>query len=393
MKKAKLMVLASAALMLSLSACGSDDDNTNEPGGNNGGNSAVIEDTKEYVASTAEDLIAKLDNPQSRELIELIQHLMETYGDAEFDDEYPMRNIARSGDIIDLATEDNGIYEYRNGDWEYVGPSDKVVFQMNDSRYGKITYTVTRGTATDNISGVVDGESINAIIPRTANAELRAGSKVMLTQNATSRIDQRGGSVNVEQKTVGGGLEFVTTLTGNNSSATFNETLAVVGETVMTTTGTLKGSGLCDLNAIDNASEYDRPYDVIKSATVNCDILGKIQMRGNLNFTKAFYDAADDAYEYGQYPGAEYSSAAAASAACDRAIEVVNNCYNANVYFNGSTASQAKVVFVKDGYQGSDYGYYEPMPTIQFADGSTYTDSYFEGIFDRAINKWNMLFN
>lgn len=384
---------ASAALMLSLTACGSDDDSTsNEPGGN-GEDSAVIENTKEYVSSVAEDLVAKLDNPESRELIELIQHLAEAYGDAEFDDEYPMRNIARGTDFIDLATEENGIYEYRNGDWELVGPSNKIVLQMNDSRYGSITYTVIRDTQTDNISGVVDGDSFSVVIPRSATAVLQAGNKVYLTTTANSRIDQRGGSVNVEQKTVGGGLEFVTTLTGNNSSATFNETLAVVGDKVMTTTGTLNGNGLCDVTTIDNASKNERPYDIIKSATFNCDVLGRIQMRGNLNFTKAFYESTDESFDYGPYD--DYTSAAAASAACDRAIEVINNHFNAGVYFNGSSTSQAKVVFVKDHYS---YGYnesgcYEPVGTIMFADGTTYTDSYFEGIFDRAIKKWEMLFN
>lgn len=395
MKFYRFMPAVAVAVALSMTSCGGEDGDSNEPVDVQ----FNVEETKEFVSQTASELMSKFKAEEQKELIDLLNHIEQNYGHISFEDEsdsYPYRAIGRSTEVIDLVNDYTGIYTPQGNEWVKTGSSADLIFRAPDARYGTIELKVTRSSNSLNVTVDDYGDNYTVIVPKSAKAVLTASGRSMLTIDVTADYNATAKTISASETVTGANIKWVSNVTGTNSLANATSSLVVNGETVLTAKGSVNGRNLTDISSIQNALEDEDFSNMFSNGTFEGDVLGKMQLKGNILFSEDLFEAADEWFEYGPYY--EYSSAAAASAACDRALSVLNRGISANVMFNGGSDSRASLTFIKDNYsytdwQGNECGEYYTMPALKFPDGTTYTDEFFSEGFDAIVSQWEKLVN
>lgn len=347
----------------------------------------------------------KFNAEEQREVIELLNYIDRTYGylilpgqNEEEEGYYPYNKIGRSNEVIDIATgysEYTGIYEPSATEWVKVADSNDLIFRVNDVVYNRIEMTVTRsGSNTANVYDPESGDSFEVIVPRTVSATLTAGGKTMFSQNLSTTFSQSAATLTATETTKAANIEIVSTVNGNNSSASTTMALKVNGEQIISANGTLNGRNLCDPDVITNAVWNETFEQLISGCNVSGNVLNRMNVNGSINFSRNFFQYVDSYYDYGEYYD---MTRAEAAAACNNAVTALNNAFNFWLGFNNTAEKQATVEFVSYcddyGWDGHEAGYYTPVATIKFADGTTYTDELLNTGFDSVVNQWENLIN
>lgn len=404
MKFFKFMPALFAAMAMSLTACGGDDEPDNDLTDGSIDEPMTIEQTKEEISAVAEEFMSKFNPNDQKELVQFIDYLAANYGDRdiESDDEYyaPMRHIGRSAEIIDLVNDvPTGIYTPGNdGDWVKTGNSSDVVFRIpNDARYGNIDLTVKRSGGKNEFDVTVPEEGdFHLVIPAKVTAILTAGSTTMLTEEIEANLNLGNKTLTATEPLTAANLKVAATVNATNSQANVTSTFSVGGERLIQANGTISGSNLCDIEAIANAVEDEAFERLISGAKMTGNIMNRLFLSGNANINSQVIDAYDSYFEFG-YDYCDYASAAEASLACDRAVTLLNRNISCNIAFTNGGATQAKLVMIKDGDFWESYdgqaGCYYPMASVEFADGTTYTDDYFEYGFENVLSRFDALLN
>lgn len=402
MKLFRFIPALAAVALVSLTSCGGDDnDELGEPIVPR----SSIEQQKQFVAETASELMLKFNAEEQREVIELLNYIDRTYGylilpgqNEEEEGYYPYNKIGRSNEVIDIATgysEYTGIYEPSATEWVKVADSNDLIFRVNDVVYNRIEMTVTRsGSNTANVYDPESGDSFEVIVPRTVSATLTAGGKTMFSQNLSTTFSQSAATLTATETTKAANIEIVSTVNGNNSSASTTMALKVNGEQIISANGTLNGRNLCDPDVITNAVWNETFEQLISGCNVSGNVLNRMNVNGSINFSRNFFQYVDSYYDYGEYYD---MTRAEAAAACNNAVTALNNAFNFWLGFNNTAEKQATVEFVSYcddyGWDGHEAGYYTPVATIKFADGTTYTDELLNTGFDSVVNQWENLIN
>jgi len=403
MKFYRFMPAVATALALSLSACGGDDNGGDDPNPIISDDS--IEGTKEFVSATASEFMSKFKAADQEELIKLVNHIEKQYGYLYMPEEldpdnvsYPYRNIARSSQIIDLVNNYNGIYEPGNDKWVKKYDSKDLVFRANDDKYGTIELKVTRSTSKSDVNYQDYDDAYEVIVPNTVTAVLTASGKTMLTEVIETKYNQRGGTLTATETITAANLKCEAYVGASNMQANANTTFTVNGETLVTAKATIHGSNMCDINAINGAVENEDFASILKSGIFHGDIMGKIQVQGDITFSNEVFDAFYADYYYSDPYGSSSSlTQEQASSQCDKAVKTLNNNVSAWVMFNGTPDRQASLTFIKDSWIDEWNGYvsgeYYPAQALMFHDGTTYTDEFFEYGFEAVVNQWERLLN
>lgn len=404
----KFMPAAFAAMAMLLTACGDDPepvtaDNNGNTGTGSNGESYTTEQTKERIASIAEQFMSKFNPEDQKNLVQFLDYMAETYGDYSIeDDDYwyaPMRHIGRSTEIIDLVNDvPSGIYTPDgNGEWVKTGNSTDVVFRIpNDARYGNIDLTVKREGGKNELNVTTpDEDSYHLVIPSKVTAILTARGTTMLTDILEANLNLSNNTLTATENLTAANIKVTANVNANNTQATVRSTFCVGGEQLISATGNVNGRNLCDPDAIAEAVYYEAFERLFNSAKINGNVMNSLYLSGTANITKQVIEAYDGWFKFGPYSD---SSETEASLACDRAITLLNRNIICDLSFTNGGASQAKLVMIKDGDSydnliGQRYGSYWPTPAIEFADGSTYTDDIFEYGFDSVFDRFDALIN
>ena len=383
-----------SALTIGLTACGGDDNDGDDFNDANFADMSV-EAQKEYVGNVADELSEKLNSPTVRPNIDFLDYVAETYGEEDFDDYHaPLRRMGRSRELIQFA-DITGIYEYDGEEFVKVGDSKQFIARIpNDKKYGKIEVVVEAGNSTTDWPVDSEDDAYDVRVPHEIKGTVTAGGKTMMTQ-VVNNSGRNGGNVDVTSVTTLGGM--VVNAKGNitPTNGTVQSVITIDGQNVVVANSTLNGHNLTSPSVIiENGDESISA--VISNATAKSDILGKIQMNANVKMSKQF-EETEDYFEFG-YSWSDYASKEAALAACKKACTVYNNAVAGYFTFGNTSTKQATLTFVPDLYEYySDYsaaycGEYTVVASMLFADGTTYTDEMFEGVFDNALDRWGFLF-
>lgn len=409
----KFMPAAFAAMAMLLTACGDDPepvtaDNNGNTGTGSNGESYTTEQTKERIASIAEQFMSKFNPEDQKNLVQFLDYMAETYGDYSIeDDDYwyaPMRHIGRSTEIIDLVNDvPAGIYTPDgDGEWVKTGNSTDVVFRIpNDARYGNIDLTVKREGGKNELNVTTpDEDSYHLVIPSKVTAILTARGTTMLTDVLEANLNLANHTLTATENLTAANIKVTANVNANNTQATVTSTFSVGGEQLISATGNVNGRNLCDPDAIAEAVEYNAFERLFNSAKTNGNVMNSLFLSGTANITKQVIEAYDGWFDFG--PDREYSSETEASLACDRAITLLNRNIICDLSFTNGGASQAKLVMIKDGrsywnnYWNERSGFYRTQLAIEFLDGTTYTtatDDIFEYGFDSVFDRFDALIN
>lgn len=378
-----------SGLALSLASCGDPEENVEvEIGDMN------VDEIKEYVGNVANEASELLLSV--KEEIQFFDYFIGRYIDGTGGYYSPeMGKFSRSRDLYEFANV-YGIYRW-NG-YEFVYQSEADYFKAvvpNDPKYGEIVVYAKASNDGDIVGIEGYDESYDVKIPHSFEGYITAGGKKMMQQNVTnSGINSK--NVTATSTTTMGQMTVTAKGTASPTSGRVTTTISVKGQTLATATTDINGQKLTDI-ANWVGEEYDRVSEVIKSIVGKIDILGKVQLHADVRMTQELEDT-DDRFYFSSEGYEDYKTKQEAFNAAKNAAGV----YNKNIagYFtvNNGSGRQAWLTFVpvldyEYEYYGEQYGRYEIMPSMEFSDGTTYTDELFEGVFDNAINRWGFLFH
>lgn len=403
MKLYKLLPAALVVAAVSLVGCGGDDEPEIE--GNVDVTALTPEEIKEDVAEIAQNLLAKFKPEEQKELIDLVNHIAQLYGDLELDPEQrnanaPLRGLSRGYEIIDIISEiPVGIYTPSNGEWVKTGDSNDVVFRIpNDPVYGRVEL-IGKYSGTQDGTVNVPGEGDYYVkAPTSVEATLTANGKTWISEKLEAKLNVEGKTMTATHKLTAANITINQTINANNTQATVTTSGTVSGEQLINGTATISGRNLCDVEYIIEAADDETLESLISSVTFNGNVMNKLFCQGNVKAVGEVLNAMDSYFDYGSW--GDYNTASEASAACDKAVALINRNLTGTFSFTQGGDAIASLTYIKNGYQSSytdyignliEYGDFYPTPALKFNDGTTYTDDYFEYGFDAVVNQWEAL--
>lgn len=396
MKLKYFALIVLSTFVFGFTACGSDPNP--DPDGNYDMDEATIEEQKEFIGNTAEELSNKLDIESVHNTLEFLQYVSNVYGDVEDDDDwYYSKRIKRMGNNFELYqfADIQGIYEWNGDEFVKTGDSNKCIIRVpKDKKYGKIEIEVE---ASNNYNDWTiendDDYRVDIRVPYSISGKVTANGKVMISQTLTNS-GRSGGNVTANSKTTLGDVVVEASGNASSSTGTSKSTVSVRGEKVASCNATLTGKNLT--NSIIWAEEdYDYVSDMVNNGNFTTDVLGKIQMVYSVKMSREL-ENCNDCFYYG-YEWSEYTKGEALKD-CKASCGIYNKAYTGYVTFNNTSKRQAYITFIPENYEYFDDWYntycgeYYVEPAFKFADGTTYSDDMFEGVFDSVINTWEYLF-
>lgn len=417
--------------LLCLSGC-SDSDPKDEPDGPQGSGSMTEmspEDSKEFLTSTATEVLDLFNPADQSEAIDLAAYFDKTYGDLDLPDEFLeleedeyaspaayMKAIRRasSGDIEALTRAAYsysyninfdrfaGKYEPSRYQWVKTGNSKDIIFVFTDSNNRQCELKAVKAGGTNDFEYSYtddyywDTETYNYYlsIPKEVKVTLTVGGKVLAESKVVSDINIKGHTLNMEATASLCNLSAKGTVKGTDSKVEAYAEFTVGGKKAVVTNAVVNGNNLCNKDKIEDLfNEYydeeeaeDMFLSMVTNGNCSADILGKVQVYGQIKtYDGMMYDL--DGY-WDRY---DYDSKSMAEAACKRACANLNANIKTQVRYNGTTTDQANIVFVpylEEWYSGWEYWI---DANIGFPDGTTYSiDSYFNR-FTTVTNKLDAL--
>lgn len=407
--KTTVYAFAAAVAMCTVSACGGDDDDKGivnpdpipSPDPVEGVLSA--EDAKEYVEDTASDFLDLFNANDQKQVVDLADYVAETYGDLEIPEAWggvedyalnpasftsalvqavrthSFNPLSRAAYTYEYSFSDfTGVYEPGRYAWEKTSDSNDLIFRFRGPK-GNCELKVTASGKSCTIEDYDDyyDEAIRVNIPKNVNVTLTEGSTTHVNLSVVNELNINGHSYNVSVKGTVANLGIEVESRGSDSQLTESQKLSIDGKVYQTSVATVNGRNMLDENTLDRLDE-DNAGSVFQNGTAAVNIMGNIEVKGQVKSLSNILKVADDTYfdKWGDYSKDE------AISRCRTACNTINSNITADVYFGGNSAVQASLIFqpeLEDDY----YWYVEAVPAIKYAaDGSTQT-------FDEALDSFN----
>lgn len=436
----KFLFPGAAVLTLALTGCGDDPDPVSEgdgpegPGGN--GSMAVMspEDSKEHLQNTATDFMDLFDSEDQREAIELTSYFSETFGDFDLpdvfyfdeDDYYsPARymkalNSAAKGDLDGLTRAAytytyninfdklTGIYEpnTRDEEWVKTGNSSDIIFKFKDAKNANCELRVTKAGGNSDFTVEMEDEDwdyyegyyteeyiYNLSIPNTVNAELKQGSNTIANTKVTSSINIKGHSLSADVDATLANIQAKANLNGTDNKVTSSADFYIDGKKQASSSATLNGNRLCDLDYLQNLEDEDDEDDavlnVLKNGSCSLNALDQVQVYGQATFNRDFFECMD-----GYWDSYDYNSKSVAENACKEACDKLSNVLKVQLRYNNTATDQATMAFQPQFDSWGYYGWeYYITPVLKFPDGTTYDFEDYFGRFNNVENKFETVIN
>lgn len=387
-----------AALAIASPSCGKDDpatEPTPTPGGNTGTDPNpnptpddpkpsegvfAPEDAKQHVENTAMKFMNLFDAADQQRLADLAEYVADRYGELrlpygwETDDSYyaPAAFVsaaARMYRTASYAPLSRSVYTYRFADyagiyepgsyrWEKTGTSDDVIFRFAGKR-GACELKAT--ASTDGWEATYDdddyGDRYTGTVPRLIHITLTEGGTTLADINVESKVDFDMATADIKVDATVMNLAAEVTFSGTDSRLTEQQSLKINGNVCQTSTAAVNGYNMLRENTIRRlADESLKPADVFAGASGTVDILGALQVRGEVAHFSSIASIADDldynAWEWGVYTKSD------AERLCRTFCDKVNANVDTRVYFNGTDAVQAIGVTLPYYYEYSDGEWY-----------------------------------
>lgn len=419
-----LSVLASAVLLCGFASCSDDDEPSSgiqtpitDERPDNYGDDSKITDEKAYFEETAKLFLNKFKASDQEAIIRMANDFVNDYEELDMPDEFGkapaaamMKSISRSlasADIYGLSrsyesyyyaiSKYSGIYEPGKYSWVRVGDSDDLVFQYNDHSGRKCSATAKASKESWSGNITVDGDTYSAEVPRQIDITVMQGSTEMLTATVKTNY-VKNSSLEVTVNTKAANLEVNTTLNADNSSVNTATSFAVNGSVIVAAVGKVSGSNLCKQDYIQDLIENedsDGLYKLFSNAIATADVLGRIQVKGELSNLKDIVEAMD----FDDWSKEE----------ADNGAKALNKYLKGTFYLNGASKErgtiewQSYLDYYDDwSWNGESYHYeeWDVEPLLKFKDGTTYSiDSYFgngkfasvESIFENLVDSYEAL--
>lgn len=387
-----------ASLAIASPSCGKDDpatEPTPTPGGNTGTDPNpnptpdepkpsegvfAPEDAKQHVENTAMKFMNLFDAADQQRLADLAEYVADRYGELhlpygwETDDSYyaPAAFVsaaARMYRTASYAPLSRSVYTYRFADyagiyepgsyrWEKTGTSDDVIFRFAGKR-GACELKAT--ASTDGWEATYDdddyGDRYTGTVPRLIHITLTEGGTTLADISVESKVDFDMATADIKVNATVMNLAAEVTFSGTDTRLTEQQTLKINGNVCQTSTATVNGYNMLRENTIRRlANESLKPADVFAGASGTVDILGALQVRGEVAHFSSIASIADDldynAWEWGVYTKSD------AEHLCRTFCDKVNANVDTRVYFNGTDAVQAIGVTLPYYYEYSDGEWY-----------------------------------
>ncbi len=308
---------ALAALMLAAAGCSDEPDSKGkaDTGERPQGEAMAPDQAAAYVIETA-DMLAEMvaTDPETRALAEMLQRLRQMYG-AE--------------------------------------PTDgaKNVYELIDSVYGPIRYTVSRSGDGGTLGETFDGIRVELIVPAEVKGVLTARGYDVLTSATKLKVSDNGRRLAMNSSTAGAGLEIESSADIAKAGSRFDDVVSLDGKRAVMTSGTLKGA----------------------DATVDCNILDRVRLAATMKLSRELMGAMSASY------GSE--------AECEAAVKALNAAVSGDIMLGGAGVPSAILIFVPLGAENV----YRPVATVKFAAGTICDEATLQAILTRAAARWPQL--
>lgn len=425
------LVPVMAALALAMSACGDsapqEDEGSKETdfGINDTQSTLSSEQQKQRLESVATEASQMFRPEDHRHLIELANYWERMYSGLDVPADWEsavntpayapasvLTSLARSlkhGDISTLAfntfnyyyefSQFTGIYEPGRYRWNRVGDSNDIIFRFYNDASQLVEVKVTASGSNADFSVDIDDENSRYTVksPKLIETSITEnGSRIMWSRsnvsfNEASHVvdfDIIAEVANIQASAEAHATD--TRITGK-SSTTIDGKLLANADFVVDGEGMATRSIIEDLVKNPSDTKFCRMF---KKATANTDVLGKIQVRGEMTDLRSIIDAFEE--DFDNY---EFDDKETARQACQQSCDILARASKGRMYFDGSNAMEAELVYKPclDEYNGYYYSWWEWYiePMLKFADGTTYSiEGYFTtSRFASVENTWTNLWN
>lgn len=424
-KKSFIWAIAALSLSMATTACSDDKDNDGPGGGSGEMEQYSAEESKEFLEDAAQEAMSLLDPAKQKPLADLCGYFLRNYGElgmpgmdqtdgpsmvASF-----FRNInsaMRKGDyagvsraaydyVYDIDLDFSalaGIYEPGDTDWKKTGDSKDLIFQFKDGSGNNCKFSLSSNgnfsTGSFEFSDYYD-YLVQFNIPNDMTLTLNQGSTSLISLNIVTNINLKGHAVDAAVKGSVMNISMDVVANANDNKVTENATIKIDGNTFLTSTATVNGSNLCNLDyykTINDDNARTKLSSLLKNGAATVNLINKVQADVEVTYSPALYDALTTYYDCW-----EFNSETQALAELQKAIATLNTQVKGIIRYNYTVTPQAYIgwgyEFDSWGY-GGDYWEYWIEPILVFPDNTSYTfEDYFETGFSGAENAWYNLVN
>ncbi|MDE5807568.1 MAG: hypothetical protein K2H76_05575 [Muribaculaceae bacterium] len=439
----KLTKLTWAALGVAVLASCSDKktevDNPDGPQGNGTMEAMSPEQSKEFLQNATIDFLNNFKPEEQKDIIELAAYFDAEYADYELPDNFDidsepsysprtyLRQLAKAakGDIDALTRAANsynlrvnfdrfaGVYEASASKekWVRTGNSQDILFKFTDKGGMPVELKIIQSGGTSEIDFTLtdwDYEYVNGTyeeieekynyylsVPKNLTATLTQNGKQLANTTVVSSIDVKGHTISADVDATMMNLRATAKVAGNDSKVESRTELYANNQKIATAYATVEGSGLCDIDRykeLENLEDdmlNDRLGDMFKSGDCGMDVLGKVQVYGQLTYYPKLFLDLDGSYDGWAFDKDREKARKACQAACD----LLNRKVKAQLRYNYTTTDQATILF-QPGFRDWDYMWeYYTQSVLLFPDDTKYSvDEYFDN-FTMVSNKFDTLFD
>ncbi len=422
-KIARIMLVS--VLAAGMSACSDDDPVENDANGDDDQHSSLTqEQQKQRLEAVAIEASTILNPEDQRQVIELANYWYNQYGGLDIPEEWEAaENVhtpahilghigaaLKHGDISTLAwgasnyyyefSRFAGVYEADRYSWHKVAESSDIVFRFINAQGGQTVATV-KATGSNNEVVYEDYDKYTIVAPRTVETTVVDNGRTLVHSVVNVNIDEQGHAVSMNVSADIANVHAEASFDATDTRIVSNGNIIVGGRNLVSYDAVVSGQNMADRaeweQLIDNPTKSAFTA-MFKTADATVDVLGKVQVKGNLSDTYVMYDNLFDKY----FAKGVYDSKEAARQACQTACDELGRVLKGRLYFDGSNLVEAEIIYAPtlDEYENPYYPEYDSWewyldPLFKFSDGTTYSiGGYFDnGRFASVENTWTNLWN
>ncbi len=435
-----------ALSLIVLASCGDNDkgndvDNPDGPQGSGTMEVMTSEESKTFLQNATTDFLNKFQPEDQRAVIELAAYFSQEYADleapAEFEVEADGKNrtpgaylkalaSAAKGDMDGLTRAAvtysytinfdrfAGVYEANKskGEWVKTGESKDVVFKFTNKSAQPVELKVTQAGGIYDLDFTLteweedydyetghweeyeEKHNYYLSVPKNVTVTLTENGKQLANSTIVSNINVDGHTLSADINATLMNLKAEAKVSGNDTKVEAYTNFYVSGDKVGNAYATVNGNNLCDKKKYESFEDMDDEQvkaelaKMLKTGDCGADMLGKVQVFGQVSYYKEMPDDLDCYFD--DY---DYSSKDEARNECQKVCDRLNKNVKTQLRYNNTTTDQATLQFVPDfdDWSGGTYWEYYVTCNILFPDETSYNvDSYFEK-FTNVSNKWETL--
>ena len=423
MKTIKLLSIALLGLSIGMSivSCGDDKDDTTTQQGNNqptGGDpnnttTMTMSEQKSYLEQTAREFMNKVKASDFQQLSDLVEYALKTYANNNRHHDYNYSGDKYDTSVIEdwfeqcvnacnvgaasnreqrrlfIAANFTGLFEATSTGWQKTGQAAYLQFTFNDKQgrscvlkaIASDTYTPLHLSLLDTedyhydynyYQRITDMRYENVIgAPTKLQVTLTQAGSTLCDVTVNTQLTMRSEevdlstdaySVTTDAKVCGYHVVVSKAQFQGDNNISVETTISKGNERLVYATATANGKV-----RLKNGENFE--VREAGQATAWVDVLGKVQVQGNITNIDRIKDYLDEAHD-ARYDENRFKSS----------LQQANNLIDGKVFYNGSSASSAKVQLTASAYRN----YYNEMkweytPALFFNDGTSYS---FEAFFD-----------